>query len=86
MIRKWCAGSKPAILVLLLCLAASLFSAGLGGGSQVLSPSAESTAVGGSDCGDFMNGAAVGMGVGVLFGCVWCGAAAIIAKGIGAFC
>ena len=84
-IRK-CAGSKPALLAVLLCLTVSLFSTDLVPGSHALTPSAEGAAMGGSDCSDFMNGAAVGLGIGVIFGCLWCGAAAIVAKGIGAFC
>lgn len=50
-------------------------------GTHALTASTENVLVGGNDCSDFLNGAAVGLGVGALFGCVWCGALALVAKG-----
>jgi hypothetical protein len=84
--KNWSAGLKPALLIAFLCLAVSLFSSTVAVGSHALNTTAENLVVGGSDCSDFMDGFAVGMAVGVLFGCVWCGAGAVIAKGIGLFC
>lgn len=78
------AGLKPVLLIALLCLTVSLFSSTMG--SHALTTTAESLVVGGSDCSDFMDGFAVGMGIGALFGCVWCAGGAIIAKGIALFC
>lgn len=77
----------PAVLpILVFCLAVSLWSAALTPGAHALSASAESLVIGGSDCSDLMDGFAVGMGIGAVFGCVWCAAAAIGAKAIGLFC
>lgn len=77
---------RTLLLVLGLCLAICLFSATMGAGSLPLTGSIEDAVYGGSDCSDFMNGAAVGLGIGVLFGCLWCGAGALVAKGISLFC
>ena len=76
----------PVALVALLCIAVSLLSSAMIGGTQSLSAAAESMVVGGSDCSDFLDGFAVGMGIGALFGCVWCVAGAIGAKVIALFC
>jgi hypothetical protein len=84
--RKMGAALQRALLIGLLCLSISLYSSLAVAGTHALTASAESLVVGGSDCSEFLDGFAVGMGVGVLFGCVWCGAGAVIAKGIGLFC
>ena len=76
----------PLLLVAMLCAAISLVSASMPAGAHPLSAAAESMFIGGSDCSDLMDGFAVGMGIGVLFGCVWCGAGAIAAKAIALFC
>jgi len=83
---KMGAAFEPALLVVVLCLIVSLGSSAMAEGSHALSASSESLLIGGSDCSDFMDGFAVGMGIGALFGCVWCTAGAIIAKGIATFC
>jgi len=75
----------PVLLIVLLCTTVSLLSAATSG-QHSLQASFESMAIGGSNCSDFMDGFAVGMGIGVLFGCVWCGAGVIAAKTIGLFC
>jgi hypothetical protein len=72
--------------IVVLCALISLGSATLIPGSQTLSAAAEGLAVGGSNCSDFMDGFAVGMGIAALFGCAWCAAGAIGAKAIGLFC
>jgi len=77
-------GLRPVLLIALLCITVSLFSSAMG--SYALAPTAESLVVGGSDCSDFMDGFAVGMGVAALLGCVWCAGGAIVAKGIALFC
>jgi hypothetical protein len=71
--------------MVLLCATVSLLSAA-GNGSHSLQAAAESMAIGGSNCSDFMDGFAVGMGIGALFGCALCAAGAIGAKLIGLFC
>ncbi len=73
-------------LVILICAAVSLLSASVSAGTHPLTAAAEGMSIGGSDCSDLMDGLAVGMGIGMLFGCVWCGAGAIAAKAIGLFC
>ncbi len=76
-----------AFLMVALCIAVILSSAAMTSpGPHALTTIAEGMVMGGSTCSDFMDGAAVGMGIGVLFGCVWCGAGAVIAKGIALFC
>jgi hypothetical protein len=81
------AGFRPALLIALLCIAATLFGSVTVSGSSSPAASVESLLVGGSsECGDFMNGFAVGMGIGALFGCVWCIAGGVVAKGIAMFC
>ncbi len=77
---------KTLLLGLALCLVICLFSTTMGAGSLPLTGSGEDVVYGGSDCSDFLNGAAVGLGIGVLFGCVWCAAGALVAKGISLFC
>ncbi len=79
---------NPALLIALLCIAATLYGAVMASGSSPLDASAESLAIGGmaSECSDFMNGFAVGMGIGALFGCVWCIAGGVVAKGVALFC
>ena len=72
--------------IVVLCALVSLGSATMNSGPQALSASAEGVIVGGSNCSDFMDGFAVGMGVGAIFGCVWCAAGAVGAKLIGLFC
>jgi hypothetical protein len=77
----------PVFLVVAVCAIAGLTNAALAvPGSHALTTAAEGLMVGGSTCSDFMDGVAVGMGIGVLFGCVWCGAGAVVAKGIALFC
>lgn len=77
---------RTLLFTLALCLVICLFSTTMGAGSLPLAGSVEDAVYGGSDCSDFLNGAAVGLGIGVLFGCVWCGAGALVAKGISLFC
>jgi hypothetical protein len=78
--------SRLLLLILSLCIATSFLSVAMGAGSPPIPESVEAVAYGGSDCSDFMNGAAVGLGIGALFGCVWCVAGALVAKGIALFC
>jgi hypothetical protein len=73
-------------LIALLCMTVSLGSATLSNDAHLLSATAENAVLGGTGCSDLMDGIAVGLGVGVIFGCLWCGAGAILAKGIGLFC
>lgn len=73
-------------LVALICIAVSLLSSTTVAATHSLPASVESLVVGGSNCSDFMDGFAVGMGIGALFGCVWCAAGAIGAKTIALFC
>ena len=81
------AGFKPVLLLILLCITATLYGSVAATGSSSLAASVENLAVGGaSQCSDFMNGFAVGMGIGALFGCVWCIAGGVIAKGVSLFC
>jgi hypothetical protein len=75
----------PVLLIILLCTTVSLLSAAANG-PHSLQATAESMAIGGSNCSDLMDGFAVGMGIGLLFGCVWCGAGVLAAKAIGLFC
>lgn len=79
-------GFKPLLALALLCVLFSCLSSAIPAEAHALAAGAESLLIGGSDCSDFMDGAAIGLGVGVLFGCVWCGAGAIIAKGVALFC
>ncbi len=73
------------VLVIVLCFSVSQISSL--NGSYSLSAGAESAVVGGaSDCHDFTEGFAVGMGVALLFGCAWCGVVAVGAKVVGLFC
>lgn len=74
------------LAIVVLCLAVSSWSATMTAGPHALSSAAESMVIGGSNCSDLMDGFAVGMGIGIIFGCVWCGAGAIAAKAIGLFC
>jgi hypothetical protein len=73
-------------LIAFLCMTVSLGSATMANGTHLLSAAAENLMMGGTRCGDLMDGIAVGMGVGLIFGCLWCGAGAIAAKAIGLFC
>ena len=79
-------GFKPLFWLALLCVAVSCLSSAIPAEAHSLTPGSESVLIGGSDCSDFMDGLAVGLGIGVFFGCVWCGAGAIIAKGVALFC
>ena len=79
-------GFKPLLWLALLCVAVICLSCAIPAEAHSLTAGAENLLVGGSDCSDFMDGVAIGMGIGVLFGCVWCGAGAIIAKGAALFC
>ena len=63
MLRDKNAGLKPVLLLAVLCVTVSLFSSAFAAGSHALTPSVESLVVGGSDCSDFMDGFAVGMGI-----------------------
>jgi hypothetical protein len=74
------------VLIALLCTTVSLGSATMANGTHLLSAAAENVLLGGSDCSDLMDGLAVGLGIGVVFGCIWCGAGALVAKGVGLFC
>lgn len=47
--------------------------------SQQLTVSQEAATIGGGFWCDFNDGVGVGLGVAVLFGCVWCGAGAAVA-------
>ncbi len=80
------AAFKPALLIAVLCIVIGLGSSAMASGSHALTALSESLLIGGSDCADFMDGFAIGMGIGALLGCVWCAGGAIIAKGIGIFC
>jgi hypothetical protein len=64
----------------------SLGSAAMATDAHLLPAAAENVMLGGTSCSDLMDGIVVGMGVGMLFGCLWCGAGAIAAKAIGLFC
>ncbi len=75
----------PVLLVVLLCAGVSVLSASATG-AHSLQEATESVLIGGSSCSDLMDGIVVGMGVGVIFGCVWCGIGAVAAKAIGLFC
>ncbi len=70
---------RAALLIALLCFTVA-FTSSATANTRLLSNAEESQAVGGNDCGDFLNGFAVGMGVAVLFGCAWCPAVGIAAK------
>jgi hypothetical protein len=72
--------------IAVLCVATSLVSSAMGAVAIPATGSIDGMAYGGSDCSDFMNGAAVGLGIGALFGCFWCAGGAIVAKGIALFC
>jgi len=77
----------PVALMIMFCLSVSLISSSVMNGTHPLSAGAESVVLGGaSDCHDFMEGFAVGMGIGAIFGCVWCAGVAIGAKVVGLFC
>ncbi len=76
----------PVALIVLLCISVSLISASPMTGTHSLSAAAEGMVTGGSECKDFMDGFAVGMGIGALFGCVWCAGVAIGAKAVALFC
>lgn len=85
--QRWNSGFSPALLIAALCIATSLCGSVMASGSSPLDASME-TLTGGaaSACSDFMNGFAVGMGIGALFGCVWCIAGGVAAKGVALFC
>jgi hypothetical protein len=68
-----------ALMMALLCFTVA-FTSSASAGTSWMSTAAESRAVGGNDCGDFLNGFAVGMGVASLFGCAWCPAGVVVAK------
>ncbi len=70
---------RAAFLLALLCFTLGFTSSTMAD-THLLSNAVESRAVGGNDCGDFLNGFAVGMGIGAIFGCVWCPAGAVAAK------
>jgi len=70
------------LLIALLCITVSLTSSTLTAGTDSLSAAAENTTVGGSDCSDFLNGFAIGLGIGALFGCAFCPAGAVMAKAV----
>ncbi len=72
--------------IVVLCAVVSLASATMIAGPQALSAAAEGSIMGGSNCSDFMDGVVVGMGIGVVFGCVWCAGIAVGAKLVGLFC
>jgi hypothetical protein len=72
--------------MLFLCFTVVLCSCVDAPGAHSLSASAETALYGGSNCSDFMNGVAVGMGIGALFGCLWCVAGAVLAKAAALFC
>jgi hypothetical protein len=63
-----------AFLIALLCFTLSVTSSAMTANTHLLSNAAETSAVGGNGCDDFFNGFAVGMGIGAVFGCVWCSA------------
>jgi hypothetical protein len=84
--RKWNEGAKPMLLIVLVCVTLSVISSAIPAVASLIPTSTETLVMGGSDCSEFMDGAAVGLGIGVLFGCVWCGAGAVVAKGIALFC
>jgi hypothetical protein len=79
-------GILPVLLVGSICVALSLFSSAIPAGAAPLQDGTETLILGGGDCSGFMNGAAVGLGIGALFGCLWCAGGAIAAKGIALFC
>jgi hypothetical protein len=88
MLARWMRGSGQKFLLYSAALffAVCLIGSVTGVGPQVLGGSGEASTVGGSNCSDFMNGAAVGLGVGALLGCVWCVGGVLVAKGIALFC
>ncbi len=73
-------------LIALLCMTISLGSATMANDAHLLSAAAENVMLGGTRCSDLMDGIAVGMSVGMVFGCLWCGAGIVAAKAIGLFC
>jgi hypothetical protein len=77
---------KSVLLILFFCVTVILLSSLVAPGSHSLAASAEGTIYGGSECSDFMNGVAVGFGVGALFGCLWCLGGAVVAKAVALFC
>lgn len=85
--QRWNSGFSPALLIAVACIAAILCGSVMASGSSPLAPSMETLAGGAaSPCSDFMNGFALGMGIGALFGCVWCIAGGLVAKGVSMFC
>jgi hypothetical protein len=73
---------RGAFLIALLCLTLGLTSSAKMADTHALSNAAESRVVGGSDCNDVYDGIAIGMGVGAIFGCIWCPVGAVAAKGL----
>lgn len=68
------------LLIALLCIAITVTSTTATAGSFSLSAAAESSAVGGGRCSDFLNGFTLGMGIASFLGCVWCPGVALASK------
>jgi hypothetical protein len=73
---------RGALLIALLCVTFGLTSSTMMADTHLLSNAAESRVVGRGDCDDILGGAAIGLGIGTLFGCAWCPVGAIAAKGL----
>jgi hypothetical protein len=71
---------KAVFMIALLCFTLSVTSSTIMVDTHSLSNAAESSVVGGSQCDDFVNGFALGMGIATLCGCAWCPAGALVAK------
>ena len=68
------------LLIAVLCVSITVTSTTATAGSFSLSVAAESAAVGGDRCSDFLNGFALGMGIASFLGCVWCPGVALASK------
>jgi hypothetical protein len=75
---------KAVFMIALLCFTLSMTSSAMPD-THLLSSAAENSVVGGSQCDDFINGFAVGMGVATFLGCVWCPVAGFGAKALQLF-
>jgi hypothetical protein len=71
---------KAVFLIALLCFTFSMTSSALSVDTHSLPRAAESRIIGGGQCDDALNGAAVGMGIASLLGCFFCPVGAIAAK------
>lgn len=73
-------GSKKTttmFMIALLLMTVTVTNSANVSGANLLSASAESVLNGGGSFSDYADGLATGMGIAVLFGCIWCGGVAI---------